>query len=56
MVALIEVLLGLFLAGVVLLELTGKTDFLGRRKRQRLIENVEREQAEEPENDDERPF
>ena len=54
MVALIEILLGLFLGGVVVLELTGKTDFLGRRKRKRLIEQAESEAQEEA--DDDRPF
>lgn len=56
MVALIEVVLGLFLAGLALLELTGKTDFLGRKKRERIIEQAEaRAESREDESDD-RPF
>ena len=56
MVALIEVVLGLLLAGLALLELTGKTDFLGRQKRERIIEQAEA-RAEEPEEpEDDRPF
>lgn len=51
MVALIELLLGLFLGALVLLELTGKTDFLGRRKREELIERYEREGPYEPDLD-----
>lgn len=49
MVALIEIVLGLFLAALVLLELTGKTDFLGRRKRKEFIERQEREGPYDPE-------
>jgi len=41
MVALLELLLGLFVGALVLLEATGKTDFLGRRKRQELVERYE---------------
>jgi hypothetical protein len=56
MVALIEVVLGLFLAGLVLLELTGKTDFLGRKKREEVIERAERRAEERDEESDDRPF
>lgn len=56
MVALIEVVIGLFFAGLALLELTGKTDLLGRKKRERIIERAE-SRAEEPEEEsDDRPF
>lgn len=51
MVALIEIVLGLFLAALVLLELTGKTDFLGRRKRREFVERQEREGPYDPDED-----
>lgn len=41
MVEPIHVAIGLFLAGLALLELSGKTDFLGRRKRAELVERYE---------------
>ena len=56
MVALIEVVLGLLLAGLALLELTGKTDFLGRKKRERIIERAEARAEESEESEDDRPF
>lgn len=56
MVALIEVVLGLFFVGLALLELTGKTDLLGRKKRERIIEQAERRAEESEETDDDRPF
>jgi hypothetical protein len=59
MVALIEVLLGVFLAGLVVLELTGKTDFLGRRKHKEFVERREQQllnDEEQDDGDDERPF
>jgi hypothetical protein len=55
MVALIELVIGLFLVALVLLELTGKTDFLGRRKLEEFVERQEREgpyEREEQEDDD----
>lgn len=57
MVALIEIVLGLFLAALVLLELTGKTDFLGRRKLEEFVERQEREgpYEREEERDDDGP-
>jgi len=56
MVALIEVVLGVFLAGLALLELTGKTDFLGRKKRERVIQQAEARAEEHEEDSDDRPF
>ena len=56
MVALIEVVIGVLLAGLVVLELTGKTDFLGRQKRKRLIEQTEARTEQPEEQDDDRPF
>lgn len=55
MVALIEIVLGLFLVALVVLELTGKTDFLGRRKRKEFIERQEREGPYDPSEDDDEP-
>ena len=54
MVEPIEAVLGLFLAGLVLLELTGKTDFLGRRKMNEVLERHERSLHEESEGGDDR--
>lgn len=47
MVEPIEVVVGLFLAGLAVLELTGKTDFLGRRKIDRVLERHEQALEEE---------
>ena len=54
MVEPIEAVLGLFLAGLVLLELTGKTDFLGRRKMNEVLERHERSLHGESEGRDDR--
>ncbi len=57
MVALIEMLLGLFLAALVVLELTGKTDFLGRRKHREFVERRERRlEAQSDDGDDDPRF
>jgi hypothetical protein len=58
MVALLELVLGLLLAALVLLELTGTTDFLGRRKLEEFVDRQEREgpsEREEDEGDDDGP-
>jgi len=55
MVALIELLLGIFLGALVLLEATGRTDFLGRRKRQDLVERYEDELQETDDDGDDGP-
>lgn len=51
MVEPIEVAIGFFLVGLVFLELTGKTDFLGRRKIDRVLERHEQALEEESESD-----
>lgn len=54
MVEPIEVVIGLFLVGLVWAEFTGRTDVLGRRRRRRLRERYERprEGPDEGETDD----
>lgn len=54
MVEPIEVVIGLFLGGLALLELTGKTDFLGRRKINRVLERHEESLQQEREAEAER--
>lgn len=56
MVALLEVVLGVLLAGLALLELTGTTDLLGRKKRERIIERAEARAEERDEESEDRPF
>lgn len=57
MVELLELVLGLLLVALVLLELTEKTDFLGRRKLEEFVERQEREgpYEREDEQDDDGP-
>lgn len=55
MVEPIHVVIGLFLGGLVLAELTGKTDLLGRRKMNRVIERHEQSLEEERESADDGP-
>lgn len=54
MVEPIEVAIGLLFVGLAFLELTGKTDFLGRRKIDRVVERQE-SLAEERESQDDEP-
>jgi hypothetical protein len=55
MVEPIEVVIGLFLAGLALLELTGKTDLLGRQKRQKVLERHRESLGEEDDGPDDGP-